>query len=127
MICNACCNFLFEPGQGYNVQFQLMKAQTTPCIGPILISPLTALASVIEIIVGLAGVILCGALALCCCSVFQIGVALGEYHCIVGFTGLKYSLFNIFTLGLKGQQLVNSFRKEFQSATEGSTRQYDYN
>lgn len=88
---------------GWSVQRSLSKAQATPIVGPLLVSPIKALVSVAELIVGIAGSILFGTLAVLTFNDYLGGKAVESLgHAGLGLLSLMYSISNILSLGLVG-------------------------
>lgn len=87
-----------------NTQRTFSIRQTIPVIGPILFSPIKALTSLVEIIMGIAlSVIFLVAGILCCCSCYLYGKSIECItHTVTGTASLIYSLANILTLGILG-------------------------
>lgn len=101
-----------------SIQRSLSKAQATPAVGPLIISPGKAVVSVAQIISGVARGVFCGvaALSICCVKSFceeKYKVSQAEkffakqsgYGFLDEFNGtcsLIYSLSNFFTMGITG-------------------------
>lgn len=86
---------------GLNVQKHLNRLQNCICVGPLVISPLKAVLSFIQVITGLAIAIFfsIGFLANGCTN-SGLGMALtGLQDALFGWLHLVYSILNIITLG----------------------------
>lgn len=97
-------------------QYDLLKAQATPVVGPLFVSTAKAAISIVEITVGIAFAILFGVLSIFHDS-FQDRLGMSVGHCVIGFEGLKYSLANFFTLGVFGNSLVEDFKESRKDGT----------
>lgn len=94
---------------GFNtrVQFHLTRAEGTPVVGPIFVSPIKAVFSVAQMISSFAIAVILGALA---------GITRNEWltqHALsymvdahLGFLGLQTSVMNMLSLGTTGYQLA---------------------
>ena len=92
-----------------SLQRSLSIAQAVPVIGPILVSPVKALVSTAEIIMGIAQTTLCGTGFLVCLTLKVPGSVffgeqslIGAYHMLSGTGSLAYSLANFLTFGMTG-------------------------
>jgi hypothetical protein len=95
----------------------LSKAQALPIFGPIVVSPIKALTSTVELVAGIAGVILFGSLTcLTLLVVPRVGFACLEATYLSlrlashGKNELVYSLVNMISLGLIGAICENNKR-----------------
>lgn len=86
-----------------NVQRYLSRAQATPVIGPLLVSPVKAVVSTAQLIAGLVATIFLGTLSMLTFNDFLAAKTLQALgHAGLGFTGLAYSVSNFISLGIVG-------------------------
>jgi hypothetical protein len=87
----------------FHLQRSLSEAQAIPVFGPIIVSPVKAVVSLAQMIMGLASFILLGSATLVFqkkCLLDKSITALGQVG--LGLIGITYSLSNIITLGYAG-------------------------
>lgn len=88
------------------IQRNLSQAQATPIVGPLVVSPVKGVVSLAQIIVGIAGTILFGTLALLSWNDTMFKYAAKSLgHVGIGFTGFVYSISNFISLGLVGYRI----------------------
>lgn len=90
----------------YEIQRTLSKAQSTPIVGPLFVSPVKALVGLAQFVTGFALTIINGSLA----SVFNNRTIDENFksslmHTGVGLASLGYSLVNMITLGMFGHSI----------------------
>ena len=94
--------------ESWEFQRNLSTAQATPIVGPLLVSPIKAVVSVAQLVVGAVGSIFFGLLA-----AISLNDKLGELafkslcHTGMGLLGLLYSASNFVSLGLVGYRIEN--------------------
>lgn len=106
------------PGIMLDVQKGLSKAQAVPVVGPLIGSPVKALVSLIELVVGFIFAVVLGIVSVlgCCCSNnFANEAGKGAFtagtHALLGLWGIGYSAANFLTLGILGFVIEEPFNK----------------
>lgn len=100
--------------ESWEFQRTLSAAQATPIVGPLLVSPVKAVVSIAQLIVGTVGSIFFGFLA-----ALTFNDRLGELafkslcHTGMGFLGLLYSASNFLSLGIIGHNIENMNKRSF--------------
>lgn len=92
----------------FEVQRQLSEWQATPVVGPLVVSPIKAVVSLAETIVGVVGTIFFGFLSALTglTSDDLIGYTFKSMgHVGLGLAGLAYSIANFATLGIVGYSI----------------------
>ncbi len=100
--------------ESWEFQRTLSVAQATPIMGPLLVSPVKAVVSIAQLIVGVVGSIFFGFFA-----ALTFNDRLGELafkslcHAGMGFLGLLYSVSNFVSLGIIGYNIENMNQRSF--------------
>ena len=106
----------------WNVQETLLKAQATPLVGPIVVSPVKALISTAQLVAGIAGIILFGPLIVICNNKY---CAKKAFCCVghigTGLIGLVDSIVNIVTLGILNKGVMGEAKDDVKAVRRNAS------
>lgn len=90
----------------WGVQRNLSTAQAFPILGPIFVSPVKALVSVVQLIVGTVAAIIFGSMTIVSSNrIFNQKAFKSSEHAEMGLYGFIYSVSNFMTLGIVGLKI----------------------
>lgn len=85
----------------WEIQRNLSRFQAVPVVGPLIFSPLKAVVSLVQLVVGFVIAILALAIGMICCSDKSLEVGIKAFaQSGMGLLGLAYSIANMLTLGI---------------------------
>lgn len=118
--CYQSCAFPHEKGCVDGLQGRLRNWQAYPIIGPVIFSPIKAIISLVQLVLGMLVYIFAKLAASLCCSKCCAGlknkiqhvVNQAHHNMVIGLGELYYSLTNMATIGIVGYINVRPFRNK---------------